>query len=124
MAYEKNQAMVLINGRGAGLDGYGVACNDTLSVLNVEPGKTYRLRIIAGTGISTTTFAIEGHNNLEVIEADGYVSSFLDVHGTHKIQGLYRSTQHTIYSVRSWPAIQCSSPHFGKAHQKGILSPT
>ena len=76
MSYEKNQAMILINGKGGGLDGYGVPCNDTLSVINVERGKTYRLRIIAGTGISITTFAIENHRNLDVIEADAYVFFF------------------------------------------------
>ena len=73
--YDGDQAMVLINGKGAGSTDNGVVCNDTLSVINVEHGKTYRLRLIGGTALSFNSLAIEGHENLEVIEADAYVSS-------------------------------------------------
>ena len=64
--------MILINGKGAG-SREGVACNDTLNVINVQPGKTYRLRFIGGTAISFVTLAFEGHDDLKIIEADGYV---------------------------------------------------
>jgi L-ascorbate oxidase len=40
-------------------------------VLNVLPGKTYRLRFISATALSLTTLGIEGHAKLTVIEADG-----------------------------------------------------
>lgn len=73
MEYERAQEMVLINGRGGGLTDPGQPCNDSLSVINVEAGKTYRVRLIGGTGLSFNVIGIEGHENLEVIEVDGYV---------------------------------------------------
>lgn len=66
--------MVLINGKGGGLTGDKAFCNDTLSVINVEPGKDYRFRLIGGTAFSFNTLGIEDHDNLEVIEADAYVT--------------------------------------------------
>lgn len=72
MEYERAQEMILINGKGAGLTSPGPSCNDSLTVINVDPGKTYRMRLIGGTALSFNTLAIEGHENLEVIEADGY----------------------------------------------------
>lgn len=40
-------------------------------ILNVFPGKTYRIRFIAATAISLITLGIEAHSNLTIIEADG-----------------------------------------------------
>ena len=77
LVYQGDQTMVLINGKGGGLTNNGAVCNETLSVINVECGKTYRLRLIGGTALSFDSIAIEGHENLEVIEADGYFSSSL-----------------------------------------------
>ncbi|KAH8885404.1 L-ascorbate oxidase [Thozetella sp. PMI_491] len=64
---------VLLNGQGVGLghnstDGTG---NCSLPVIDVEPGKTYRFRIIGSTGLSFITMALEGHGNLTIIQADG-----------------------------------------------------
>lgn len=73
MDYEKAQTMVLINGKGAGLTDDGTVCNETISVINVECGKTYRLRLIGGTALSFNSLAIEDHEDLQVIEADAYV---------------------------------------------------
>src|ERR1700709_586910 len=73
VSYDKPQAMVLINGKGAGSREGAPFCNDTLSVINVDPGKRYRLRVIGGNGVSFDTIGIEGHDVLTVIEADGYV---------------------------------------------------
>lgn len=41
-------------------------------IINVQPGKNYRLRVAGGTAISMVTFAIENHPTLDIIEADGY----------------------------------------------------
>jgi len=71
MAYERAQEMVLINGKGGGITDPGTPCNDSLSIINVEPGKTYRMRLIGGSGLSFNVLGIEGHEDLEVIEADG-----------------------------------------------------
>lgn len=40
-------------------------------VIEVEPGKLYRLRVIGTTALSTVKMAIEDHGDLEVVEADG-----------------------------------------------------
>lgn len=73
MEYERAQQMVLINGKGGGLTSTGESCNDSLTIIDVEPGKTYRMRVIGATALSFNMFAIEGHEDLEVIEADGYI---------------------------------------------------
>ena len=77
VTYKKDLSMVLINGKGAGARENDTFCNDTLSVINVEPGKTYRLRVIGGNGVSFDTIGIEGHDVLTVIEADGYICHLL-----------------------------------------------
>lgn len=78
MEYERAQEMVLINGKGGGQvsSDKDKPCNDSLSVIDVEAGKTYRVRLIGGTGLSFDLLAIEDHDTLEVIEAEGYVSSY------------------------------------------------
>jgi L-ascorbate oxidase len=65
-------AAILINGKGGG-SANGTACDASLSVIDVEPGKTYRIRFIGATALTFASLAIEGHSSLEVIEADGYV---------------------------------------------------
>ncbi|TAQ86499.1 hypothetical protein B7494_g5173 [Chlorociboria aeruginascens] len=63
-------SMILVNGRGGG-SANGTACNASLSVIDVEPNKTYRLRFIGATALTLSSLAFEGHSDLEVIEADG-----------------------------------------------------
>ncbi len=63
-------SMIMVSGMGGGTAN-GTACNASLSVIDVEPGKTYRLRFIGGTALSFVSLAIEGHDNLTIIEADG-----------------------------------------------------
>jgi FtsP/CotA-like multicopper oxidase with cupredoxin domain len=63
-------AMVMVNGNGGG-SANGTACNASLSTIDVEPGKTYRLRFIASTALTFASLAIEDHNSLQVIAADG-----------------------------------------------------
>ncbi len=46
-----------------------VSC--TPLVIDVIPGKTYRLRFISATALSLVTIGIEGHKNLTIVEADG-----------------------------------------------------
>lgn len=78
IAYQGSQEMVLINGKGSGIvsSELGKPCYDSLSVIDVEPGKTYRVRLIGGTALSFNLLAIEGHDTLKVIEADGYISLY------------------------------------------------
>jgi L-ascorbate oxidase len=63
-------SMVMVNGKGGGVS-IGTFCNASLSVIDVEPDKTYRLRFIGGTALTFAILAIEGHDNLTIIEADG-----------------------------------------------------
>ncbi|KAG9231363.1 Cupredoxin [Amylocarpus encephaloides] len=62
--------MILVNGKGGGTAN-GTACNATLSTINVKPGKTYRLRFIGSTALTFAILVFEGHETLQVIEADG-----------------------------------------------------
>lgn len=73
MAYERAQEMVLINGKGGGIvsSDKDKFCNDSLSLIDVKPGKRYRVRLIGGTGLSFDVLAIEDHPKLTVIEAEG-----------------------------------------------------
>jgi L-ascorbate oxidase len=60
---------VLVNGVGVGTGKQ----NDKrceLPVIDVLPGKTYRLRFIGATALSHVSLAIEGHDNLTIIAAD------------------------------------------------------
>ncbi|KAL7619465.1 hypothetical protein AAE478_010004 [Parahypoxylon ruwenzoriense] len=43
-------------------------------IVDVEPGKTYRLRFVGGTALSYVHVAIEDHTNLTIIAADGTYS--------------------------------------------------
>jgi L-ascorbate oxidase len=72
LVWSGEAAAILVNGKGGG-SANGTACNASLSVIDVEPGKTYRLRFIGATALTFASLAIEGHGSLEVIEADGYV---------------------------------------------------
>ncbi|KAJ1302821.1 hypothetical protein OPQ81_003127 [Rhizoctonia solani] len=56
----------LINGRGRYVDGPRV----DRTVINVQPNRRYRFRVINTSAISSFKFAIEGHK-LTIIEADG-----------------------------------------------------
>lgn len=63
-------AMLLVNGKGGGSFN-GTPCSAQLSVIDVEPGKTYRLRVIGATALSLVSLSIEAHFDLSIIEADG-----------------------------------------------------
>lgn len=63
---------ILINGQ-SGKAPLGSATDRTClpHVIEVEPGRTYRMRFIGQTVISLVTLGIEAHDNLTIIEADG-----------------------------------------------------
>jgi len=70
LVWSGETSMILVNGQGGGTAN-GTACNASLSTIDVEPGKTYRLRFIGATALTLASIAIEGHDCLTVIEADG-----------------------------------------------------
>ncbi|RYP35501.1 hypothetical protein DL767_003755 [Monosporascus sp. MG133] len=63
---------ILLNGR-SGNASFGKAADDSCkpAVITVEPDKTYRIRFSGITAISFVFLAVEGHENLTIIEADG-----------------------------------------------------
>ena len=63
---------VLLNGIGVAIGETAGQGNCQLPVIDVEPGKTYRMRFVGATAISMVSFGIEGHSKLDVIEADGH----------------------------------------------------
>jgi L-ascorbate oxidase len=70
LVWSGEAAAILMNGKGGGTAN-GTVCNASLSVIDVEPGKTYRVRFIGATALTFSSLAIEGHGVLDVIEADG-----------------------------------------------------
>ena len=71
---------ILVNGKGCEGEDW-TACLEGPAIIDVEPGKTYRLRIINVGDLSYMNFLIEGHN-LTVVEVDGhYVEPFVTTVG-------------------------------------------
>lgn len=70
-SWSGESAMVLVNGKGGG-SANGTACNASLTTIDIEPGKTYRLRFIGATALTFASLAIEGHS-VSIIQADRYV---------------------------------------------------
>jgi L-ascorbate oxidase len=82
-----NAQSFLINGLGrfsGCLDGTSPSCvanctlEDYVSSIDVEEGKTYRLRIINAASLVSINFAISNHN-LTIVEADGTITEPVDV---------------------------------------------
>ncbi|KAI1432080.1 L-ascorbate oxidase [Xylaria sp. CBS 124048] len=71
---------LLLNDR-SGTSSFDDAPDDSCKpyIVDVDPGKTYRLRFVGGTTISFTQVGIEGHTNLTVISADGYYTKPVQV---------------------------------------------
>jgi L-ascorbate oxidase len=69
---------ILLNGQ-SGTASKGVDASCEPAMLEVEPGKTYRLRFIGGTAISQVMLGIEEHKKLTIIEADGTYTKPHDV---------------------------------------------
>lgn len=63
---------VLLNGIGVAIGATAGHGDCVLPVINVEPGKTYRLRFVGAVAISMVAFGIEDHNEMDVIAADGH----------------------------------------------------
>lgn len=75
---------VLINGFGSNKTSDASIKGCSLHQINVEPGKTYRLRFIGATGLSFVSMKFQGHqNNMQVIEADG---QYTKPYKTHYLQ--------------------------------------
>lgn len=67
---------ILVNGQGRLATNATGQC--TLAAIDVEPGKTYRLRFIGATALSLVWLAFEGHDAMTIIEADGHYTQPLN----------------------------------------------
>ncbi|GKT51000.1 multicopper oxidase aurL2 [Colletotrichum spaethianum] len=63
---------VLINGVGVSIGETAGDGSCKLPVIDVEPGKIYRMRFIGATALSLVQMGIAGHDNFTIIEADGH----------------------------------------------------
>ncbi|KAK5080811.1 hypothetical protein LTR70_000484 [Exophiala xenobiotica] len=73
---------ILINGK-SGNSSFSNATDDTCTseIVKVNPGESYRIRLISNTALSFITLGIEDHDNLTVIEADGeYIKAWSTDH--------------------------------------------
>lgn len=75
---------VLINGVGVSIDATAGKDGCELPVIDVEPGKTYRMRFIGTTALSMVQLGIIDHDNFTIVAADGqytkpYTESFMQV---------------------------------------------
>jgi len=63
---------VVVNGK-SGNQSFSKAADASCAplIIDVDPGKIYRLRVVGTTAISLVKLGIEGHPSLDVIEADG-----------------------------------------------------
>lgn len=63
---------VLLNGVGVGLGHKPTEGNCALPVIDVEPGKTYRMRWIGATGLTFLIAQLEGHSQpFTIVQVDG-----------------------------------------------------
>ncbi|OXV06664.1 hypothetical protein Egran_05565 [Elaphomyces granulatus] len=67
---------ILVNGQGRLATNATGQCS--LAAIDVEPGKTYRLRFIGATALSLVWLAFEGHDAMTIIEADGHYTQPLN----------------------------------------------
>ncbi|KAL7916205.1 multicopper oxidase [Trichoderma velutinum] len=67
-----------------------------LSVIEVDPGKTYRFRYIGATALSYAALAFENHTSFEIIEADGeytkpYSTPLLQIGSGQRFSSLFKT---------------------------------
>ena len=120
LGWSGETAMIMVNGKGGG-SANGVACNSSLSTIDVEPGKTYRVRFIGGTALTFASIAIEGHDVLRVIEADGCVSSQTITSEANFQQIVHETSCHQVPPSRCWTTVFCASEGEIPAYQVPIL---
>ncbi|CAK4004976.1 L-ascorbate oxidase [Lecanosticta acicola] len=87
---------VLINGVGVADGEQAGDGSCKLPVINVSPGKTYRLRFIGGAALSMVQLGIVGHDEFTIIEADGaytkpHTEKFMQVSTGQRFSALFKA---------------------------------
>jgi len=119
---EKVSNATLINGRGRYLNGPAVP----LTVIEVQPSKRYRLRIISMSCEPRFTFSIDGHQ-LTVIEADGestepLVVDSLEIHAGQRYSVILHANKPVQnYWIRSEPNAMHGTTGFTGGINSAIL---
>ena len=73
----------IINGKTISNFGVTDESSARLAIIQIKPDSTYRMRFIGAHSLTYAALGIEGHDNLEVIEADG---SYTKPHSTKFLQ--------------------------------------
>lgn len=89
---------VLINGVGVAIGEEAGSGDCSLPVLNVEPGKTYRMRFIGATALSLVQLSIEEHDSFTIISADGH---YTKPHGENFMQISSGQRFEVLFSTKS-----------------------
>ncbi|KAF4976654.1 hypothetical protein FZEAL_6716 [Fusarium zealandicum] len=89
-------------------------CTCAPHVIDVEPGKRYRVRVIGATALSMVKLGIEDHEKLEVIEADGSYTQPVEIDHVQVSSG-----QRFSYLLSTKPAEDvCTEEQGGQESQK------
>ncbi|KAF7728186.1 hypothetical protein EC973_006580 [Apophysomyces ossiformis] len=127
---------ILLNGRTVYENRHSTSRCKGYSTIDIDHGKTYRLRIVGATTFRTLSFSIENHN-MTIIEIDGeliqpYHTSILEVTTGQRFSVLIHGDQpsgseHVVGTSRRW-AEGVSPFSNGKAllryNKKGMAAPT
>lgn len=70
---------LLVNGYGRPNTSTSTSESCTIAPISVDPGKTYRLRFIGSSGMTFFSLAIEGHDEMTIIEADAVYSKPINI---------------------------------------------
>ncbi|KAI9838737.1 MAG: hypothetical protein M1838_004537 [Thelocarpon superellum] len=66
---------ILVNGNASNVvianNGTTINCSSPLTTIDLKPSTTYRLRFVGGSAMSLIQLALQEHQNLTLIEADG-----------------------------------------------------
>ncbi|KAF2092143.1 multicopper oxidase [Saccharata proteae CBS 121410] len=87
---------VLINGVGVASGETAGTAGCELPVIQVEPGKTYRMRFIGSVALSMVTFGIVGHDNFTIVGADGqytkpHTESYMQVSSGQRFDVIFQA---------------------------------
>ena len=87
---------VLINGVGVSVGETAGKDGCELPVINVDPGKTYRMRFIGATALSMVQLGIINHDNFTIVGADGHYTqphteSFMQVSTGQRFEVIFKA---------------------------------
>ncbi|KAF6824932.1 l-ascorbate oxidase [Colletotrichum musicola] len=87
---------VLINGVGVSIGEKAGVGNCKLPVINVEPGKTYRMRFVGATALSLVQMGIVDHDNFTIIAADGgytkpHTENFMQLSSGQRFDAIFKA---------------------------------